>query len=76
VSKPTAFADVPADAFPIVLIFVGVESGREVHRIVVEGPGSVHIPALRRDAGEPIGVRIEYANGLVDTGYQRGMPGA
>lgn len=72
--KPTAFADVPADAFPLTIVFVGVDSGREVARIVVDGPGAVHIPPLRREHGEPIGVRIEYANGLVDTAYQKGMP--
>lgn len=60
-----AFHDLPAVDFPVVMVFF-VRGGREVHRITVDGPSAVMIPALGRRVGQPVGVRIEYATGRTE----------
>lgn len=53
---PSAFHDLPADAFPFTIVFTRVDTGQVVHRIHVAGPGAVTVPALSRLHG---GVRID-----------------
>ena len=61
----TYFADLPRDAFPIVLEFY--EEERMVHRIEIPDAGMVEIPALKRPDGPVITVRMVCANGEVAT---------
>ena len=56
-----AFHDLPADQFPFEIVFTRADTGEEVQRIRVEGPGVVEVPALGRALGVKINVRIEGA---------------
>lgn len=58
------FTDLPAEKFPLVIRFM--RDGVEVHRIEVPGPGVVEIPGLGSETA-PMSVRVEYADGTVDT---------
>ncbi len=58
-----AFADVPADAFPVSIEFID-RSGKVVWSDVILGPGALPIPALAKDHG-PVGVRMIFASGEV-----------
>lgn len=63
---PVAFADEPESHFPLVLIFYLAATGKEVHRIEVDGPGAIFVPPLAKEHGGRIALRIEYANGEID----------
>jgi hypothetical protein len=66
---PSAFADLPADAFPLTMIFFDETDRRPLHAITVEGPGATRIPGKKffEDLGAKgsIGVQIKYGNGEV-----------
>lgn len=59
----TAFHDLPAAAFPLVIEFIRVDTGETVQVIDVEGPGVTAIPALAPRLGVGIAVRISFADG-------------
>lgn len=59
--KPTAFADLPASAYPVTLQYLNR------HHIVIreetiEGPGVMEVPPLSGFYG-PIGIKMSFANG-------------
>ena len=54
--KPTAFHDLPADAFPFTIEFFRADTKEVVHTIRVEGPGMVEVPPLSKMHG---GVEID-----------------
>lgn len=58
------FSDLPAEKYPFVIRFM--RDGVEVHRIDVPGPGVVKVPGLGSETA-PASVRVEYADGTVDT---------
>lgn len=60
---PTAFHDLPADAFPFRWTFYRVDNDRPVTSVLMEGPGVMEVPALARELGVPVYVHIEFANG-------------
>lgn len=67
---PSAFQDLPATAFPFLIEFMRSDNGEVVHSIHVTGPGALEIPALRKEHGVPISVRVIYADGeIVELGY-------
>lgn len=57
-SRPSAFRDLPAEAFPFRVEFYREDSGEVVHRIDVTGPGAVEVPPLGRELGVRIGARV------------------
>lgn len=59
--KPTAFTDLPANAFPVTLEYLN-RHGIVIRTEHIEGPGVMEVPPLATLYG-PIGVRISYANG-------------
>lgn len=61
--EPHSFHELPAAAFPLVVKAYGVNSGRELWRLDVAGPGVIEIPALARQHGEPVRVVVHYADG-------------
>lgn len=70
--KPVAFADLPASAYPLEMVWF-VASGREVYRLTVEGPAAIEVPPLARMIGQPVGLRIEYADGRVEVSLPPGL---
>jgi hypothetical protein len=60
--------DLPADAYPIVFVGYLVSNGREVWRETIEGPGVLRVPPLAVEHGEPVGIRVEFADGQVSVG--------
>lgn len=63
--KPTAFHDLPADAFPLTLEFLN-RHGVLIRTERVDGPGVSEIPGLAPLYG-PIAVRLTFANGTTHT---------
>lgn len=62
-SKPWAFHDLPAEAFPLTMTAVGESTGRIVWEETVAEPAVVEIPALRKAHGEPVTMYITDATG-------------
>lgn len=63
-TRPAAFADLPAEAYPFTLEFFKKDTKEVVHTIEVTGPGTVDVPGLSTVHG-PIGVRVTFADGEV-----------
>lgn len=62
-NEPVAFIDVPADTYPFTVeIFHGddEEGVNPLFRVVVEGPGALTIPPLRRPGDPPCWTRVTY----------------
>lgn len=53
-----AFHKVTLDQFPLVVEFFRSDTKEMVHRIVLEEPGAVVVPALGRQLGVPIDVCV------------------
>lgn len=54
-----SFVDLPADDFPFTIEFFRTDTGEVVHTILVEGPGSVLVPALTKQyGGVKMGARV------------------
>jgi len=60
------FHDLPASCFPFTVILADAGTGDECWRTVVTGPGALHVPSKGDiNAGRPVSVRIEWADGDV-----------
>lgn len=62
--------DLPRDHFPFVVEFYNPATSEMVHSILVEEPPSgetikIHIPPLKKQLGYQVGVRIKFANGVI-----------
>lgn len=71
-SLPSAFADLPADAYPMIFEFTDWKTGEVWHTITVDGPGAVHIPACKDYGIEHTDVTIRLGNGEVH--YEKYQP--
>jgi hypothetical protein len=60
-----AYQKVTPDQFPMVIEFFRSDTKEMVHRIKLEEPGAVVIPALQREYGVPIDVCV---NGVWEWG--------
>lgn len=43
-SRPAAFHDLPAEAFPLTITFTDADTAEELHTITLDGPGVLDIP--------------------------------
>jgi len=63
--KPFAFADLSADAFPMVIEFSDWKTGEIWHTITVAGPGVLQIPSCQDHGVEHSDVTFRLGNGEV-----------
>jgi len=62
---PTAFHDLPAEAFPFTVEFFRVSDRVVMHTVIVHDAGLLRVPSNAELGGEPVGVRTTYADGTV-----------
>lgn len=60
-----AFSELAPALLPLTLQFVNHETNEVLRTIYVDGPGAIQIPSNEELGGQPVGVRIYYANGIV-----------
>jgi hypothetical protein len=66
--RPSAFADLREQDFPLTIEFIAMDTGEVVHIIEVTGPGAVEIPGLSSQHG-PVMVRTVTGEGVVAVSF-------
>ena len=60
--KPAVFQDLPLEMFPFTVTYFDADTGEQLGRDVVSGPGAYQVPAFKPHRTK---VHIEYADGTV-----------